>query len=78
MLGGDGSMLGEDGATNLETMHYYQKMYGDAYVDLCERGLARMSAESGGGTLIPASPRLAAPSNTMPTWVTTCPAPESA
>merc|ERR1719478_874972 len=53
MLGfGDGSMLGEDGATNLETMHYYQKMYGDAYVDLCERGLARMSAESGGGSLI--------------------------
>ena len=33
-------------------MHYYQRMYGDAYVDLCERGLARMSAEAGGGSLV--------------------------
>ena len=48
---GDGSLL-EDGATNLATMHYYQRMYGDAYVDLCERGLDRMGAESGGGSLI--------------------------
>ena len=30
-------------------MHYYQRMYGDAYVDLCERGLARMTA---GGSLV--------------------------
>ena len=49
---GDGSLLDEEGATNLATMHYYQRMYGDAYVDLCERGLARMSAESGGGSLV--------------------------
>ena len=48
---GDGSLL-EEGATNLATMHYYQRLYGDAYVDLCERGLARMSAESGGGSLV--------------------------
>jgi len=49
---GDGSLLDEEGATNLATMHYYQRMYGDAYVDLCERGLARMSAEAGGGSLV--------------------------
>ena len=51
MLGfGDGSMLDEDGKMQLEVMHYYQRMYGDAYVDLCERGLARMGDE--GGSLI--------------------------
>ena len=36
---GDGSMLDADGKMQLEVMHYYQKMYGDAYVDLCEREL---------------------------------------
>jgi len=46
---GDGSLLGEDGKPELATMHYYQKMYGDAYVDLCERGLARMT---NGGSLV--------------------------
>merc|ERR1712159_359662 len=40
MLGfGDGSMLDEDGKMQLDTMNYYQRMYGEAYVDLCERGL---------------------------------------
>jgi len=53
MLGfGDGSMLDADGKMQLGTMQYYQRMYGEAYVDLCERGLARMSAEAGGGSLI--------------------------
>ena len=54
MLGfGDGSMLSEeDGTMDLSTMRYYQRLYGEAYVDLCERGLARMSAEAGGGSLI--------------------------
>jgi NAD(P)-dependent dehydrogenase (short-subunit alcohol dehydrogenase family) len=51
MLGfGDGSMLeGEEGRMNLDTMKYYQRLYGDAYVDLCERGLARMTS---GGSLV--------------------------
>ena len=26
--------LGEDGKMQLEQMHYYQRMYGDAYIDL--------------------------------------------
>ena len=40
MLGfGDGSMLSADGgSTNLATMRYYQRLYGDAYIDLMERG----------------------------------------
>ena len=37
---GDGSLLIKDGG-DFTQMHYYQKMYGDAFVDLCERGLAR-------------------------------------
>lgn len=51
---GDGSLVGEDGKTNFETMHYYQRMYGDAFVDLCERSLLRMgtSADGGGGTIV--------------------------
>ena len=38
MLGfGDGSMLSADGgSTNLATMRYYQRLYGDAYIDLME------------------------------------------
>ena len=51
MLGfGDGSMLDESGKMNLDAMHYYQRLYGDAYVDLCERGLARMG--DAGGSLV--------------------------
>ena len=46
---GDGSLLSDDGSLQLEQMHYYQKMYGDGYVDLCERGLARMT---NGGSLV--------------------------
>lgn len=34
---GDGSMIKEDGSTYLDIMHYYQKIYGDAFIDLCER-----------------------------------------
>ena len=48
---GDGSMLDADGKMQLDVMHYYQRMYGDAYVDLMERGLARMT-EDGGGSLV--------------------------
>ena len=31
-------------------MKYYQRLYGDAYVDLCERGLQRMGDS---GSLVP-------------------------
>lgn len=47
---GDGSLLNEDGSTNFDTMHYYQRMYGEAYIDLCERSMVRM--KDGGGSLI--------------------------
>ena len=46
---GDGSILGEDGVPKLDHMKYYQRLYGDAFVDLCERGIARMQ---NGGSLI--------------------------
>jgi len=51
---GDGSLLDEDGRPNFDTMHYYQKMYGDAFVDLCERSLARMGniQDGGGGSIV--------------------------
>ena len=38
---GDGSLMDGD-KVNLDMMRYYQRMYGEAYVDLCERGLKRM------------------------------------
>ena len=47
---GDGSLLGADGGVDFTQMHYYQKMYGDAFVDLCERGLARFPED--GGSLV--------------------------
>ena len=46
---GDGSLLGADGGVDFTQMHYYQKMYGDAFVDLCEQGLARFTD---GGSLV--------------------------
>jgi enoyl-[acyl-carrier-protein] reductase (NADH) len=45
---GDNSLL-ENNNINFETMRYYQKLYGEAYIDLCERGLYRMND---GGSLI--------------------------
>ena len=47
---GDGSLLGADGGVDFTQMHYYQRMYGDAFVDLCERGLARFPED--GGSLV--------------------------
>lgn len=41
---GDGSLLKEDGKIDLTYMEYYQKLYGIAFIDLCERSLARMKA----------------------------------
>ena len=51
---GDGSLIGDDGRTNFETMHYYQRMYGEAFIDLSERSLARMdqSGANGGGSIV--------------------------
>ena len=51
---GDGSLVDEEGRTNFDTMHYYQRMYGEAFVDLCERSLLRMgsSQDGGGGSII--------------------------
>jgi 3-oxoacyl-[acyl-carrier protein] reductase len=53
---GDGSLLDENGQTNLTTMKYYQRLYGEAFVDLCERSLARMDStqdgSGGGGTIV--------------------------
>ena len=49
---GDGSLLRE----GMEQMHYYQKLYGDAYVDLMERGLQRMSPEAPGSLIGISSP----------------------
>lgn len=46
---GDGSLVDADGSTNFKTMHYYQKMYGEAWVDLLERSLVRMD---GPGTIV--------------------------
>jgi len=71
LMFGDGSLLNEDGSTNFDTMHYYQRMYGEAYVDLCERSLVRMK-ESGGSLLGISSPGVNAayygpdPSYSMP------------
>lgn len=68
---GDGSLLNEDGSTNFDTMHYYQRMYGEAYVDLCERSLVRMK-DNGGSLLGISSPGVNAayygpdPSYSMP------------
>ncbi len=52
---GDGSLLGDDGAPDFGVMHYYQRMYGDAFVDVCERGLRRMG-DSGGSLVGISSP----------------------
>jgi len=54
---GDGSLLDEEsGDVNLDTMHYYQRMYGEAFVDLCERSLVRMDnnneQQGVGGSLV--------------------------
>jgi len=46
---GDGSLVQEDGTVNFDTMHYYQRMYGEAFVDLCERSLLRMTE---GGSIV--------------------------
>jgi len=49
LMFGDGSLANEDGSTNFDTMHYYQRMYGEAFIDLCERSIARMGC---GGSIV--------------------------
>jgi NAD(P)-dependent dehydrogenase (short-subunit alcohol dehydrogenase family) len=54
---GDGSLLNkDDGSTDFETMHYYQRLYGEAFVDLCERSLARMTRDGRGSIVGISSP----------------------
>ena len=47
---GDGSLLEEsnDGVqhTNLSAVQYYQRLYGDAWIDLCERSIERMKDDN--------------------------------
>jgi len=62
---GDGSILleGNDGSSssssssaaeraNLEPLQYYQRLYGDAWIDLCERSLKRIPNDGAGGSII--------------------------
>lgn len=67
---GDGSLLDEDGRTNFDTMRYYQKMYGEAFVDLCERALVRMGGtqDGGGGSIVGISSPGVTPFYYGPNW----------
>lgn len=46
---GNGSLIGKDGTPDLAHVKYYQALYGDAFIDLCERALQRMTD---GGSLV--------------------------
>ncbi len=47
---GDGSLFDpNNGEIDMRVMRLYQKMYGDAYIDICERAISRMKK---GGSLI--------------------------
>ena len=39
---GDGTLVQDDGSIDMEYLHFYQKLYSEAYVDLYERSLVRM------------------------------------
>ena len=56
LMFGNGSLLDEDGKTSLGALEYYHRMYGTAFVDLCERSLARMDDGIGGALLGISSP----------------------
>eukprot|EP00567_Pseudictyota_dubia_P011469 CAMPEP_0197443376 /NCGR_PEP_ID=MMETSP1175-20131217/9122_1 /TAXON_ID=1003142 /ORGANISM="Triceratium dubium, Strain CCMP147" /LENGTH=255 /DNA_ID=CAMNT_0042973993 /DNA_START=89 /DNA_END=853 /DNA_ORIENTATION=+ len=51
---GDGSLVDKEGRTDFDAMHYYRRLYGEAFVDLCERSLLRMgsSQDGGGGSIV--------------------------
>ena len=53
---GNNKILGEDGKPQFDHMHFYQALYGDAYIDICERSLARMTPEHGGSLIGISSP----------------------
>lgn len=53
---GDNRILDEDGKPKLEHMKFYQALYGDAFIDLCERGIARMKDGHGGSLIGISSP----------------------
>ena len=54
---GDNSILAsETGGVTLKQMKYYQALYGDAYIDVCERGIARMKKKYGGSLIGISSP----------------------
>lgn len=47
---GDGSLVDDDtGRVQLAAVKYYQRLYGDAFIDLCERACVRMDD---GGSLV--------------------------
>jgi NAD(P)-dependent dehydrogenase (short-subunit alcohol dehydrogenase family) len=57
LIFGDGSLLELDKESsteraNLEPMRYYQRLYGDAWIDLCERSLKRIPNDGVGGSII--------------------------
>lgn len=54
---GNGSLINpNDGSVNLDMARYYHALYGEAWVDLCERSLVRMKLRkdvlTGNGSLI--------------------------
>jgi NAD(P)-dependent dehydrogenase (short-subunit alcohol dehydrogenase family) len=49
LLFGDASLVRDDGTVNFDTLRYYQRMYGEAFIDLCERSIVRMRE---GGSLV--------------------------
>ncbi|KAI0562807.1 Glucose/ribitol dehydrogenase [Gracilaria domingensis] len=53
---GDGSVLDERGIPDLSHVKYFQALYGDAFIDLCERSLQRMNQADGGSLIGISSP----------------------
>lgn len=49
LIFGDGSLINKNDDLNTNEMRYYQDLYGDAYIELCERAINRMN---NGGSLI--------------------------
>ncbi len=49
---GDGSLIRRENdgieRTDLSSIQYYQRLYGDAWIDMCERSLQRMTRPEGG------------------------------
>lgn len=43
---GNGSLLKEDGHVDFQAARYYHRLYGEAWIDLCERSLVRMKQKT--------------------------------